>query len=97
MEHFVTLFNRLFLPQGLALYLSMKRHMREYVLWILCVDDETYDVLGRLNLPNIRRLKLSELETPELLEVRPGRTISEYCWTVTPFAPRFVFELPQQA
>ena len=92
MEHFVTLFNSLFLPQGLALHMSMERHVREYVLWILCVDDETYEVLGRLNLPNVRRLKLSDLETPELLEVKPGRTIGEYCWTLTPFAPRFVFE-----
>jgi len=32
------------------------------------------------------------LETPELLEVKPERTIGEYCWTLTPFAPRFVFE-----
>jgi hypothetical protein len=90
--HFVTLFNSLFLPQGLALHMSMERHVREYVLWILCVDDETFEVLGRLDLPNVRRLKLSDLETPELLDVKSGRTIGEYCWTLTPFAPRFVFE-----
>lgn len=92
MEHFVTLFNSLFLPQGLALHRSMERHVREYVLWILCVDDEAYDVLGRLALPNVRLLKLSALETEELLFVKTGRTIAEYCWTLTPFAPRFVFE-----
>lgn len=92
MEHFVTLFNSLFLPQGLALHQSMERHVREYVLWILCVDDETYDVLEKLALPNVRLLKLSDLETPELLAVKPDRTVAEYCWTLTPFAPRFVFE-----
>jgi hypothetical protein len=92
MEHYVTLFNSLFLPQGLALHMSMERHVRDYVLWILCVDDEAYDVLARLALPNVRLLKLSELETPELLAVKPTRTIGEYCWTLTPFAPRFVFE-----
>lgn len=92
MDHFVTLFNTLFLPQGLALHRSMERHVREYVLWILCVDDETHDVLGRLTLPNVRLLKLSALETEELLSVKPGRTVAEYCWTLTPFAPRFVFE-----
>ena len=91
-EHFVTLFNSLFLPQGLALHISMERHVRAYILWILCVDDEAYEVLGRLDLPNVRRLKLSDLETPELLEVKPTRTVGEYCWTLTPFAPRFVFE-----
>jgi hypothetical protein len=92
MEHYVTLFNSLFLPHGLALHTSMERHMRDYILWILCVDNETHDVLTRLSLPNIRLLKLSELETEELLTVKPTRTIGEYCWTLTPFAPRFVYE-----
>ena len=91
-EHFVTLLNSLFLPQVLALHLSMQRHLRDYKLWILCVDDETYEVLGRLELPNISRLKLGDLETPELLEIKQERTIAEYCWTLTPFAPKFVFQ-----
>lgn len=73
----------------------MERHLQNYVLWILCVDDEVFDVLGRLDLPNVRRLRLSELETPDLLSVKKSRAISEYCWTLTPFAPRFVFEADQ--
>lgn len=92
MEHFVTLFNCLFLPQGLALHQSMERYIKNYTLWVLCVDDETHDVLTCLNLPNVRLLKLSQLETEELLAVKPDRTIGEYCWTLTPFAPRFVFD-----
>lgn len=95
MEHFVTLFNSLFLPQGIALHSSMERHFENYILWILCVDDEAFDVLGRLDLPNVRRLRLSELELPELLAVKQSRTLGEYCWTLTPFAPRFVFEADQ--
>ena len=91
-EAYVTLFDSLFLPQGLALHASMERHIRDYVLWILCVDDESYDVLGRIDLPNVQRLKLSDLETPELLSVKSVRTPGEYCWTLTPFAPKFVFE-----
>jgi hypothetical protein len=92
MEHYVTLFNKLFLPQGLALHSSLERHAGSYTLWILCVDETTYDVLGRLNLPNIRLILLSAVETPDLVRVRKERTIGEYCWTLTPFAPRFVFE-----
>lgn len=92
MEHFVTLFDSLFLPQGLALQASMERHVNRYTLWILCVDDIAYDVLFKLHLPNIRLLKLSELETPDLLRVKYSRAKAEYCWTLTPFAPRFVFE-----
>ena len=92
MENFVTLFNNIFLPQGLALHLSMERHMHNYLLWILCVDDETYNVMKKLDLPNIRLLKLSNLETKELLSVKSERSIAEYCWTLSSFAPRYVFE-----
>lgn len=92
MEYFVTLFNSLYLPQGLALHKSLERHVTYYVLWILCVDDEAYNVLEKLALKNVRLLKLTALETEELIAVRGGRTIGEYCWTLTPFSVRFVFE-----
>lgn len=92
MEHYVTLFDSLFLPQGLALHTSMERHAGSYRLWVLCMDDEVHGALTKTALPNVSLLKLSALETEELREVRPGRTKGEYCWTVTPFAPRFVFE-----
>lgn len=92
MEHYVTLFDSFFLPQGLALHRSMERHCGAYKLWILCVDDRCYDVLEQLQLTNVSLLKLSLLETPELLRVKTTRTKGEYCWTLTPFAPRFVFE-----
>jgi hypothetical protein len=92
MEHYVTLFDTLFLPQGLVLHMSMERQLKDYTLWILCVDDKAYELLKGLKLPNVRLLQLSKIETPELLKVKPTRTIGEYCWTLTPFAPRFVFE-----
>lgn len=92
MEHYVTLFDSRFLPQGLALQSSLERHAGPYALWILCVDDETYDVLGRLGLPNVRLMRLVDVETPELLRAKQERSRAEYCWTLTPFTPRFVFE-----
>jgi len=92
MEHYVTLFDSLFLPQGLALHASLQRHAGEYRLWVLCVDEPTHEVLTKLALPNVSLIRLAQVETPELLAVKPGRGKGEYCWTLTPFAPRFVFE-----
>lgn len=92
MEHYVTLFDGLFLPQGLALHASMQRHVGSYTLWILCVDEQAYSVLTELGLPHVRLIRVADVETAELLAVRPRRTRGEYCWTLTPFAPRFVFE-----
>ncbi len=92
MEHYVTLFNNLFLPQGLTLHASLQRHAGNYTLWIICLDETTYNILEKLNLNNIRLIALSSVETEELKAVKPDRTIAEYCWTLTPFAPRFVFK-----
>lgn len=92
MEHYVTLFDSVFLPQGLALHQSMERHAGTYTLWVLCMDLEAYNVLKTLELPNVRLLLAERLETPELRSVKPSRSRAEYCWTMTPFTPRFVFE-----
>lgn len=92
MEHYVTLFDSLYLPQGLALHLSMERHAGDYTLWILCMDDEVFEMLRRLNLNNVKLLQLSELETDELIQLKGERSRGEYCWTLTPFSPSFVFE-----
>lgn len=91
-EHFVTVFDSWFLPQGLALHSSLEQHVGAYTLWILCMDDDAEQVLKRLNLPNVRLFSISKAETPELLRVKAGRTRAEYCWTLTPIAPRLVFE-----
>ena len=92
-EHFVTLFDSNFLPQGLALHASLERYLQGlYKLWILCLDDQVFDHLQCLGLANIGLLRLSKLETVELLQAKTTRTAREYCWTLTPFAPSFVFD-----
>jgi hypothetical protein len=92
MEHYVTLFDSLFLPQGLALHASLQRHAGAHTLWILCMDERAHAVLSELRLPHVRLIALADVETPELRAVKPLRTRAEYCWTITPFTPRFVFE-----
>lgn len=96
MEHYVTLFDNFFLPQGLALHASLMRHAGPFTLWVLCMDDEAKTTLDRLDLPNIRTIALKDVETPELLAVKPGRNRAEYCWTMTPFTPKLVFERDAQ-
>lgn len=90
-EHYVTIFDSFFLPQGIALHSSLEAHAGDYFLWVICVDDEAYRILSLLGLPDLRPLKLSDVETPELLKVKQERTNREYCWTFTSFAPDFIF------
>lgn len=92
MEHYVTLFDSLFLPQGLALHASLERHAGDYTLWVVCMDEQTRTVLERLQLQHLRLINLADIETPELQAVKSGRSKVEYYWTLTPFTPKFVFE-----
>src|SRR3546814_19671732 len=59
---------------------------------MICVDEQSFSVLLNLDLHNVSLLNLGNVETTSLKEVKPSRTRGEYCWTLTPFAPRFVFE-----
>ncbi len=88
----MTLLDSLFLPQLMALNKSMERHIPNYTLWVLCLDDEILRILNSLSLKNLKLLNLKEYETSELVEVKKNRSKGEYCWTLTPFAPKFVFE-----
>ncbi len=99
MEHFVTLFDATFLPQGMALHASLERHAKTFTLWVLCMDDEALSTLERLALPNIRAIALAEVEHqwPELLSIKRDRSRAEYCWTLTPLTPKLVFDRCESA
>ncbi len=92
MEHYVTLFDAGFAPQGIALHQSLQRHAGEHTLWVLCIDKEVHNLLRDLKLPDVRMIRLANIETEELLRVRAGRTRAEYCWTLTPFTHDLVLE-----
>lgn len=91
-EHFVTLFDNNFLPIGLCLHSSLLEHGQPFHLWILCMDKLVEQNLQRLVLPHVSLIPLREVEDARLLAVKPARSRGEYCWTLTPFTPQFVFD-----
>lgn len=56
------------------------------------MDHDVWHQLSVCNLPSVKLIKLSDIETNELLSVKGGRTKAEYCWTLTPFTPKIVFD-----
>jgi hypothetical protein len=91
-EHFVTLFDKNFLPLGLALFKSLESCTGDFVLWVVCMDDVTFKKISALSKKNLRPIKLSDIEDARLLGVKPSRTSGEYCWTITPFTITAVFD-----
>lgn len=91
-RYFCTLFDINYLTRGLALYHSILTNCPSCRLWILCMDEITYEILAKLNLSRVTLIRLSEFEDKELLEVKPTRSHGEYCWTCTASLLLYIFQ-----
>lgn len=92
MRHYCTYFDSNYLPYGLALLESLRRHAGSFALHVLCLDDAAYDYLDKGRLDGVRPFRLRDLEAwdPELLAAKATRSRVEYFFTCTPDLVRYV-------
>lgn len=88
---FCTLFDKNYLTRGLALHSSLINHCPDFHLWVLCMDETTFEIVSKLNLEKVTLIKLVDFIDPELLAVKPTRSSAEFCWTSTPSLPLYIF------
>ncbi|MGD1903217.1 MAG: hypothetical protein ACFB9N_13370 [Geitlerinemataceae cyanobacterium] len=93
MYFYCTYFDHRYLPKGLALYRSLQRHVRDFKLWVLCLDRPCYDVLVAMGLPQIAPILLEDFERGDeaLAQAKLDRTLVEYYFTCTPSLPLYIF------
>ncbi len=87
---FCTLFDSNYLDKGLALYLSMKRHISAFKLYIFAFDDKSFKILKSMKLKNVIVLSVEDIMTVRLREIREERNRAEFCWTCTPIILEYV-------
>ena len=90
MLHFCTLFDSNYLDKGLALYYSMEKVIKEFVLYVFAFDEKCEYVINQLNLKNVVVIGLKEFETEQLLKLKQERSKAEYYWTCTPISIEYV-------
>lgn len=89
---FCTYFDKNYLFRGLALYNSLLTHCPAFTLWVLCMDQTTYDTLKKMNLKNLALIAFEDFEDEELRAVKGTRKVFEYYWTCTPSLPLFILK-----
>src|SRR5437868_3188599 len=91
-RHFCTYFDHRYLPRGLALTESLRRHCPDFRLWVLCLSRECHDILTQLALPELRLIDLAEFARGDdaLLQAKQNRSLIEYYFTCTPSLPLYV-------
>lgn len=82
--NFCTLFNSNYLSRGLVLYESLLKHCPDFHLYVFAFDDVCFDFLKKQNYSSLTVISLKEFEDEKLLNIKPTRSMAEYCWTCTP-------------
>jgi hypothetical protein len=90
--NFCTLFDSHYFSRGIAMYESLARSCDNFHLFVFAFDDACLQTLISLQFPHMTVISLAEFEDDELLRVKPGRTIAEYCWTCTSSTILYVLE-----
>lgn len=94
---FCTYFDTNYMVRGLTLYRSLLDRSSPFRLWVLCMDEPTYEKLVRLELPEIVPLRLADMEKAyEGLEIaKSNRSPIEYYFTCTSILPLFILAREQ--
>lgn len=91
-REFCTYFDSRYLARGLALAESLRVHCPDHRLWVLCLDDASYQALRVLALREVVPIPLEAFEAGDvaLLAAKQTRSTIEYYFTCTPSLPLFV-------
>jgi hypothetical protein len=89
-----TLFDHRYLPRGLCMIQSARRHGFTGDIWILCLSDECQRRLRMMELPDTKTVTLDQLEghIPRLRDARTNRSILEYYFTCMAALHTYLFE-----
>tara|TARA_Y100000992_G_C21255507_1_gene488264 strand:+ start:326 stop:1252 length:927 start_codon:yes stop_codon:yes gene_type:complete len=82
---------------GMALYDSLIANCeQEFTLHYLCMDDETYDAVSKLNLDHINLVRMQEIEKTEDFKTLKENTVynpsgnNTYCWAMGSFFSEYL-------
>jgi hypothetical protein len=89
---YCTLFDKNYLYQGVALHDSLQVVARDFDLYALAMDDEAFDMLGKLGRKSLVPVRVDDLLTDEVRAVRSRTTHGQFCWVNQPLICQYLLE-----
>lgn len=80
---YCTLFDSNYLDKAKVMIDSLIKVDANAMIYILCMDSLSKDIIDKLEINQCVTIALSEFEDEELLKVKGKRSRGEYCWTCT--------------
>jgi len=87
---FCAVISRYRLYQFIALYRSLESNMKNFIMFIHCTDEITYEILKALKLKNAIFILQEHIEDENILSKRLERQLNEYCWTLKPILLQYI-------
>ena len=78
----------------MTLYESLEELDIQFTLYVVCLDQETYDILEKLDHSNVVAVRIDDIEKfdPEFSACKQNRSRIEYFFTLSPVMPLYLFE-----
>ena len=89
---YCTYFDSGYLPRGIALIESLRKHGDDSPVWVLALDDGVASYFSETPIHNVQVVTVKDLESaePALAPLRASRSVMEYYFTCTPQLTRYV-------
>ena len=83
---YCTVFDKNYLFQGVALYESLTKFSRKFNLYVLCMDDVTYDTIQKLRstYQYLSPISLNEILDEQITKIKERTTHGQFCWVCQP-------------
>lgn len=93
-RYYVTIFDKNYLYQAVALYKSLMSHScRGYFeLFTLCLDDISAITIENLKLQNVKILNINDLSNERFKKIWGNMTYPQYCWSLQPIVCSYILE-----
>lgn len=97
MNQYCTLFNSFYLLRGSTMISSLLENDKNAHIYVLCMDENVKVAIEKMFSERVTAIPLVAVENQTLLDIKPSRTLGEYCWTLTPWIIKYCIEKYQLA